>query len=245
MANKATFVSVVIPAYNEATYIDRLLEALSKQNFKSFEVIVSDAHSKDGTKEVIGAFKNRLDIKLVESPPKGPAHGRNAGAAKARGDWLLFLDADVDIDDSDFIDKMVGTAESKSWSTATGRMKTRTGHSYDFLYYYQRMLAHTRRPVASGYCILTKRKLFQVAGGFNENILFGEDYEYVSRTASNGFGFVNTADVYIDPRRNQEEGLGLAWRGTQNEFYRLFFGYKKLEKQPVKYQFGKHQKRQK
>jgi glycosyltransferase involved in cell wall biosynthesis len=41
--------SVVIPAYNEATYIDRLLEALARQNFKNFEVIVSDANSEDNT----------------------------------------------------------------------------------------------------------------------------------------------------------------------------------------------------
>jgi glycosyltransferase involved in cell wall biosynthesis len=46
-------VSVVIPAYNEATYIERLLKALTKQNFKGLEVIVSDAESKDGTEEIV------------------------------------------------------------------------------------------------------------------------------------------------------------------------------------------------
>jgi glycosyltransferase involved in cell wall biosynthesis len=245
MAAKAPYVSVVIPAYNEATYIDRLLEALARQNFKDFEVIVSDARSKDGTKEVVASFKNRLEIKLVESPPKGPAHGRNVGAARARGEWLLFLDADDDIDDPNCIFTLVSGAADKGWSTATARMTARKGKSYAFLYYYQRLLAHTKRPVASGYCILTKRELFQKAGGFNENIRFGEDYEYVSRTAKHGFGFVKDTYFYVDPRRNQEEGLGLTFRGTQNEFYRLIFGYKKLEKQPIKYEFGKHQKRQK
>src|SRR5947209_6196665 len=92
-------VSVVIPAYNEATYIDRLLEALSKQNFKDFEVIVSDAQSKDGTEGVVKSFKDKFVIKFIESPPKGPGAGRNEGAKLARGEWLLFLDADDDIDD--------------------------------------------------------------------------------------------------------------------------------------------------
>ena len=238
-------VSVVIPAYNEATYIDRLLKALSRQNFEDFEVIVSDAQSKDGTKEVVESFKDKLDIRLVESPPRSPAHGRNAGAAKAGGEWLLFLDADDDIDDPEFISKLTKAASERGWSTASARMTSRRGISYTLLYYYQRLLSHTRRPIASGYCIMTKRSIFEKSGGFNENIRFGEDYEYVSRTAAHGFGFVKSAYLYVDPRRNQEEGLGLVWRGALNEFYRLVFGYKKLEKQPIRYEFGRHKKRQK
>ncbi|HSW78908.1 MAG TPA: glycosyltransferase [Candidatus Babeliales bacterium] len=236
-------VSVVIPAYNEATYIGRLLNALVKQSYKNFEVIVSDAESKDGTKEVVDSFKNKLDIKFIESPPLGPAHGRNIGAKNCKGEWLLFLDADDDIDDSDFIQTLITGAAYKKWRTATARMTTKSGPSYAPLYHYQRLLSHTKRPVASGYCILTKREVFESSGGFNEKIKFGEDYEYVSRNAKHGFGFVKSTYYYVDPRRNKEEGLGLAWRGTLNEIYRLLRGYKKLEKQPINYEFGKHQKR--
>jgi glycosyltransferase involved in cell wall biosynthesis len=60
--NNIPTVSVVIPAYNDATYIDRLLAALAKQNFIDFEVIVSDAQSNDGIKEVVESFKSNLDI---------------------------------------------------------------------------------------------------------------------------------------------------------------------------------------
>src|SRR4029079_11859036 len=104
-------VSVIIPAFHEATYIDRLLQALTRQNYKDFEVIVSDAQSKDGTKEVVESFRSRLNIKFVEAPPLGPGYGRNAGAKKATGEWLMFLDADVDIDDPDFIKVMVETTK--------------------------------------------------------------------------------------------------------------------------------------
>ncbi len=78
-------ISVVIPAFNEATYIDRLLHALCLQNFTDFEVIVSDAQSKDGTSEIVKSFAPRLRVKYVESPPKGPAAGRNRGATEAMG----------------------------------------------------------------------------------------------------------------------------------------------------------------
>ena len=237
-------VSVIIPAYNETTFIDRLLEPLTRQKFEDFEVIVSDAHSKDGTKEVVEWFGKRLSIKFVEAPPKGPGYGRNQGAKLARGQWLLFLDADVDIDDPNFIKTLVEETTSHGWNTSSARMKTKTGPSYDRLLLYQRALAHTRRPVASGYCILTKRSVFKSAGGFNEKIRFGEDYEYVSRVGKHGFGFVLSTTYYVDPRRNHEEKLAMRWKGTLNEIKRLLFGNKHLEKNSIKYEFGKHKARE-
>ncbi|MEX0881601.1 MAG: glycosyltransferase [Candidatus Saccharimonadales bacterium] len=243
MKAKPPAVSIVIPAYNEVTYIDRLLDALTKQSFKDFEVIVSDAESKDGTAEVVKRFEDELDIKFIESPPKGPAHGRNIGAKLANGEWLLFLDADVDIDDPSFIQTLVGETELHNWNTSSAKMTTKNGPNYSLLFHYQRLLSHTKRPVASGYCILTRRAHFEKVGGFNENIQFGEDYEYVSRTGKKSFGFVNNTYYYVDPRRNKAEGVRLLWKGTLNEIYRLLFGYKRLEKKPIKYEFGKHPKR--
>jgi glycosyltransferase involved in cell wall biosynthesis len=244
VATKKPLVSVVIPAYNEASYIDRLLEALSLQDFKDFEVIVSDAQSKDGTKEVVQSFKDQLDIKFVESPPKGPGHGRNIGAKLARGKWLLFLDADDDIDDPDFIKTLLAVTEKRGWQTSSAKMKSKLlGWRLDILYTYQKILARTKRPVASGWCIFTKRAVFEKSGGFSEQIQFGEDYEYVSRSSRGSFGFVDQTYYYVDPRRNESEGFKLMWKGTLNEVYRFTRGYKKLESNPVKYEFGKHKKR--
>src|SRR4051812_38498335 len=125
--SKSPEVSVVIPAFNEATYIDRLLQALSQQNFKDFEVIVSDAESKDGTKEVVDSFKKSLNIRFFEAPPKGPAFGRNQGAKHARGEWLLFLDADDDMDDLDFLDVLLEQTKQKGWNTSTAKIKVKEG----------------------------------------------------------------------------------------------------------------------
>ena len=69
-------VSVIIPAYNDATFLDRLLLALTKQKYDGFEVIVSDANSKDQTAGVVKFYKDRLDIKLMQNPPAGPGVGR-------------------------------------------------------------------------------------------------------------------------------------------------------------------------
>ena len=240
-------VSVVIPAYNEATYIDRLLDALTKQNFKSFEVIVSDARSKDGTKEVVDSFKKSLDIHFVEAPPLGPAHGRNIGAKKAKGDWILFFDADVDINDRDFIGKLIRGAEAKGWSTTSGQLRVsghsllaKLGHSQG----YMNFAAHTKHPIAQGYCIMTRRQVFEDNHGFNEKLHYGEDNDYVSRTAKHGFGFVKNAQYIVDPRRYEQEGWRLLFKNMAHEVYRLTHGFS-FEQNKSTYEFGKHKTRAK
>lgn len=240
-------VSVVIPSYNDATYIDRLLDALSLQKDVDFEVIVSDAQSGDGTDKVVAGFKRRLNISLAVSPPHGPAYGRNVGAKKAKGEWLLFLDADDDIDDPKFIRTLVDETKKRGWQTATAKQKNHDASLHESVgsfinYNYTKLLSHTKHPVAPGWCILTKREIFEANNGFNEKIRFGEDYDYVSRVGKHGFGFVESTYYYVDLRRPRQEGISLFIKGVKNEIYRHTHSYN-LESNPYNYEFGKHKPR--
>lgn len=240
-------VSIVVPCFNDGSYVGRLLEALSKQNFNGIEVVISDAGSSDGTAEIVKSFVGKLQIQLVVSPPKGPGQGRNVGAKQANGEWLLFLDADDDIDDSDFVKTLVSTAEQKGWNSASTIMKLRDGSIVEHLgtylnYQYTKLLSHTAHPVCGGWCILTRREVFEQAGGFNPKIQFGEDYDYISRVGKHGFGFVEDTFYYLDMRRPREEGVRFAIKCIANEVYRFTHGFN-LERNPIKYEFGKHQKR--
>lgn len=247
MSKSKPKVSVVIPAYNEATYIDRLLEALERQNFKDFEVIVSDAESKDGTEEVIAEFKKKLNIKLVSSPPKGPAHGRNLGAAKAEGEWLLFLDADIVIKDPNFISELLRKTEIKKWQTSSAQLKVLPGSLLGHLghsQFYLNLMAHTRHPIMQGYCMFTNRGVFNKYNGFNEKIKYGEDNDYADRVAKEGLGFVKGLHYFVDPRRYEQEGWSLLFKNTKHEIYRLTHGFS-FENNTTEYKFGNHAKRQK
>jgi glycosyltransferase involved in cell wall biosynthesis len=245
---KSPEVSVVIPAYNEGSYVGRLLKALSKQSFKDFEVIVSDAESRDGTKEVTESFKEKMNIKFIEAPPKGPAFGRNQGAKHALGEWLLFLDADDDIDDPSFIGTLLAETKKRGWSVSSAKMRVKDTESAKnrrgiaIFYRYQKLLSHTNHPVAQGYCIMSSRKVFEDHRGFNEKIHYGEDNDFVSRAGKKRFGFVDNTYYYIDLRRNQEEGFWFSIKNVLHEAYRLTH-LNNLEKQPFKYEFGKHKSR--
>ena len=88
-------ISVIVPAYNAAETILTLLNSLSNQSFKDFEVIVVDDCSQDNTSHIVQSFPYSL-IQLSEN--HGPAYCRNIGAQNAQGEILVFTDSDCRVD---------------------------------------------------------------------------------------------------------------------------------------------------
>lgn len=86
--------SVIMPVYNTADFIGRVLDSLPALG-EEFEVIMIDDCSTDGTADVIRRHPKSPSIKLLKTPQNaGPAAARNLGVSEARGE-LLFFDADV------------------------------------------------------------------------------------------------------------------------------------------------------
>jgi glycosyltransferase involved in cell wall biosynthesis len=99
-------VSVIIPARNEEACLEACLQSLVSQRGAAFEVIVVDDHSTDRTREIAASFSNQeiekvtVSVRVIEagSLPAGWTGKNNAvvaGSRVARGDWLLFTDADT------------------------------------------------------------------------------------------------------------------------------------------------------
>jgi len=86
--------SIVIPTYNRATLLARTLESVLKQAFLDYEIIVVDDGSNDGTMESLQKYVTARRLKLLMQSNKGAGAARNLGAAKAKGDYLAFLDSD-------------------------------------------------------------------------------------------------------------------------------------------------------
>lgn len=87
-------ISVIIPAYNHAHFIDRALQSLLDQTYTNWEAIIIDNHSLDNTDEVVGGFSDSR-ITLLKINNNGViAASRNMGIRAAKGDWVAFLDAD-------------------------------------------------------------------------------------------------------------------------------------------------------
>ena len=86
--------SVIIPVYNRPDEVDELLQSLTRQSFKDFEVIIVEDGSSVPCKDIADRYQNMLDIHYYAKPNSGPGQTRNYGAERSRGEYLIILDSD-------------------------------------------------------------------------------------------------------------------------------------------------------
>jgi len=207
--------SVVIPAYNEVKYIGRALSALEQQSFKDFEVIVKDGLSRDETVNVARKFTKKVFSKRDSSA----ADARNQGASYARGDVLVFMDADtLLLPDtlarfSSLLDnqKIVGASCRKVplSSSILDRVL------YEFVNFSTWFGSVLHLGGAHGNLMLIRRDAFEAVGGFNPDIIVAEEQELIRRALRFGkYVFLFNVSVYENPRRVRQWGrlrLYRAW----------------------------------
>ena len=97
-------VSVIVPAYNEMNTIKELLDSVKKQKVKgiSFEIIVIDDGSTDGTKEFLKSNSDLYDLFLENSTNLGKGGAIKNGLNHANGEYILFQDADLEYNPDEY-----------------------------------------------------------------------------------------------------------------------------------------------
>lgn len=86
--------SIIIPVYNRPHEVDELLQSLTKQEEKDFEVIIVEDGSTLRCDDVVDLFRDKLHIQYYFKPNSGPGPSRNFGFAQARGDYFVVFDSD-------------------------------------------------------------------------------------------------------------------------------------------------------
>jgi len=188
--------SVIIPAYNEEKYIEKTLRALHDT-----EVIVVCNGCTDRTAEIAGKYAHRI----IVLPERGVSRARNAGAATASHQRLVFLDADMGISD-DLFQKI---AESP-FTIGTCKVRPDSDKVFDKVHYAVKSLIHHL-----GTCtglLFCDKSIFDQAQGFEEHISTKEDGRFLRRARKLGtFGVVD-AYVYNNMRRFRKKGYAsIAW----------------------------------
>ena len=189
-------ISVIIPTLNERETLPNLLKDFVKQTNKNFEIIVVDAESEDNTVEVAKAFADKLDLKIVVSKRRNLAYQRNLGAKKAKGFYLVFIDADSRVRRS-FINNIFKEIDKKKplviYPLLDIKVKDLTDKTLFSLTNYAlktSLLLHL--PFSPGACLIFERNFFFFVGGFkvtkkqDKKVLFPEDVEIMKRVLKSG-----------------------------------------------------------
>ena len=87
--------SIIVPVFNRPDEVDELLESLTRQTNKDFEVVIVEDGSEVRCEDVVGKYADRLSVQYFEKPNSGPGQSRNYGAERSRGEYLIVLDSDV------------------------------------------------------------------------------------------------------------------------------------------------------
>lgn len=237
--NKYFMLSIIIPALNEEKYLPILLASIYHQDFRDYEIIVSDANSEDQTRQIA----IDLGAKVVVDERRHPSFQRNTGAKVATGDILLFLDADSVLPDN-FLLKVVHEFEERKLGVAGFYLNF---GSHKFIYrlcsFGYNLLAWFRQywhPISVGAGLIIKREVHEKIDGFDETLFVAEDYDYCERSSRIAkFRLLKTVKLPYSVRRMEKEGnlkVFLKWMkmGTRT----LWGG--KIKKKIVKYDFGNY-----
>ncbi|MBQ8938054.1 MAG: glycosyltransferase [Bacteroidaceae bacterium] len=87
--------SIIVPVFNRPDEVRELLDSLTQQTQRDFEVIIVEDGSEKTCKDVCEQFAGILDLHYYYKENSGPGQSRNYGAERAQGEWLIVLDSDV------------------------------------------------------------------------------------------------------------------------------------------------------
>ncbi len=209
------FFSIIIPLYNRPQEIKELLDTLTQQVYKNFEVLVIEDGSVDDAEDIVKSFADRLAIKYFVKENAGQGFARNFAFERAKGDYFIIFDSDCLIPE-DYLE-IVNNSLSKNWLDAYGGpdaahpsfTPTQKAISYAMTSPFTTGGIRGNKKGIGGqfhprsFNMGISRQAWEKAGGFIITRL-GEDIEYSIRIHSMGFkiGLIPDAKVYHKRRTN-------------------------------------------
>jgi GT2 family glycosyltransferase len=188
-------VSVVIPTYNYANYVGTAIDSVLAQTYAPLEIIVVDDGSTDDTASRLAAYGDR--IRVDHRKNCGCAASRNAGLRQARGEYVAFLDAD-DSWDPEKLERQIRAAIAHPDAVLIGcgfrltDSQFRTLHSLPGKPVHLpsasavRALMRFDVHIGGASAVMARTSILQSEQGFNEGLVYSEDWEAWMRVASHG-----------------------------------------------------------
>jgi len=227
------YFSVVIPTLNEEKLLDAMLRQFTPDVIRNhdLEIVVSDGGSRDETVAIARMYAHTV----VENPGRKKqtiSIGRNIGAEHARGEVLIFLNADTLIQN---IEEFFQTAEREIQADDIAALTCSVAvypheerkvdvwfHGFYNWFFY--MMNRTGMAMGRGECHIIKRSVFERVKGYAPRIAAGEDYDMFRRLDKVGrVKFLRDIVVYESPRRYRKYGYAYVTASWFLNFLSVFF----------------------
>lgn len=210
---KNVFLSILIPVYNEEQYLPLLLDDLSNQVYRNFEVIIIDGKSEDNTLLYLNKYQDLLPrMKVLSSERRNAAYQRNLGVTQAEYKMLVFIDADVRLKDPLLLDKLaseISKSETELFMLWWNPIPTKIKYWIlsIFLMFQVEILRIFKFPTAYGSFIGCSKDVFNQIGGFNEDLHFMEDTDFVKKASKKTkYHIIRSIKYFMNFRRYEEKG---------------------------------------
>ncbi len=224
-------VSIIIPTYKEEGYIEDRLKNLAPLK-EGFEVIISDSCSPDRTVEIAKKYTDKIVV-MQPDKKRGICQGKNDGARLAKGDYLVFSDADVTFPDPVHFFKKALKAfeEDPELLAVTARIRitdARFGEKlvYAFVNSYFAIFNNVFNfGMSGGEFQMFRASAFREARGFDENLAAAEDMDIFHRLAKRGHvRTIWSLTIYQTARRFRKYGIWRTiWHWSKNAISLWFF----------------------
>ncbi len=234
--------SIIIPTLNEEKLLPKLLRQLteSASNKKySYEIIVSDGCSKDGTIKIALQYADIVKVHAGDEK-QNIALGRNVGAEFASGDILIFLNGDILLPNPTvFFDYLNRNFVKSKYLAMTCKVKVFPEEEIlaDKIFHgaynkYFKLLNKIGIGMGRGECMIIRNEIFQNVNGFNPSLAAGEDFDLFRRIRKLGpILFASDICIYESPRRFRKLGYkGVTWSWVKNGFS-VFLKNKSISKE--------------
>lgn len=203
-------ISVIVPLYNKREELRGTIKSVLNQTYKDFEVIIIDDGSNDNSLSTIQDICDKR-ISIYKQDHMGVSHSRNLGIEKARGRFIVFLDADDELN-SDFLTNMINLAKSYPechMFASNYKFRDNLGQesiakirrlkldgNIGILDYYFKVASHSHPPLCIGNTMIRRDTLLDKTYYFDERVCQGEDLIFWSKLAAQ-YKIAYTKDVLM------------------------------------------------
>ena len=206
--------SIIVPVYNRPDEVDELLESLTHQVFRNFEVVIVEDGSDKRCDEVCNRYKDLLPLRYYYKKNSGPGNSRNFGVDYANGDYVIILDSDVVVPPHylSAIDEELSREQCDFFGGADAAHASFTpvqkAISYSMTSFF------TTGGIRGGkkkldkfyprsYNMGVRRTAYQALGGFSR-MRFGEDIDFSYRLIENGYKSRQFPEAWVWHKRRTD-----------------------------------------